>query len=154
MNVYTLEQRWEMGPRSTYRRCRFSQKKIIFSDTAYFDLGGQVNKQTCRIWGTKNPHAYIEKPTHSKRVTVWCRFWSRGRHNWVTFFENEQGEGVTVNGDRYQAILNEFLFTKIEEEDVDKIWFQQDATCHTTLFLKIALSAAGLVSFGYLGAAI
>ena len=22
-----------------------------------------VNKQNCRIWGTENPHAYIEKPT-------------------------------------------------------------------------------------------
>ena len=28
-------------------------------------------------------------------------------------------------------MLNEFLFTKIEEEDIGKIWFQQDgATCH------------------------
>ena len=27
------------------------------------------------------------------------------------FFENEQGEDVTVNGDRYRAMLNEFLFT-------------------------------------------
>ena len=49
------------------------------------------------------------------------------------FFENEQGEAVTDNGDRYRAMLNEFLFTKIEEEDIDNIWFQQDgATCHTT----------------------
>ena len=38
--------------------------------------------------------------------------------------ENEHGETVTVNVDRYQAILNEFLFTKIEEEDIAKIWFQ------------------------------
>ena len=29
-------------------------------------------------------------------------------------------------------MLNEFLFTKIEEEDIGNIWFQQDgATCHT-----------------------
>ena len=29
-------------------------------------------------------------------------------------------------------MLNEFLFTKIEEEDIDNIWFQQDgATRHT-----------------------
>ena len=28
--------------------------------------------------------------------------------------------------------LNEFLFIKIEEEDIGNIWFQQDnATCHT-----------------------
>ena len=30
------------------------------------------------------------------------------------------------------AMLNEFLFTKIEEEDIANIWFQQDgATCRT-----------------------
>ena len=47
-------------------------------------------------------------------------------------FENKQGEAVTVNGDRCRAMLNEFLFTKIEEEDIGNIWFQQDdAICHT-----------------------
>ena len=50
----------------------------------------------------------------------------------MPFFKNEQGEAVTVNGDRYRAMLNEFLFTKIEEENIGNIWFQQDgATCHT-----------------------
>ena len=39
---------------------------------------------------------------------------------------------VTVNGDGYRTMLNEFLFTKIEEEYIGNIWFQQDgATCHT-----------------------
>ena len=29
-------------------------------------------------------------------------------------------------------MLDEFLFTKIKEEDIGNIWFQQDgATCHT-----------------------
>ena len=68
MVVYTHEQRWEVGLPD------FGKKKIIFSDEAHFDLGGYVNKQNCRIWGTENPHAYIEKPTHPKRVTVWCGF--------------------------------------------------------------------------------
>ena len=56
---------------------------------------------------------------------VWCGFWSRGIIGRF-FFENEQGEAVTVNGDRYRAMLNEFLFTKIKEEDIGNIWFQQD----------------------------
>ena len=61
---------------------------------------------------------------------------------------------VTVNGDRYRTMLNEFLFTKIEEEDIGNIWFQQDgATCHTAE-ATLALSAAELMSFGHLGAAI
>ena len=137
-------------------------KKIIFSDEAYFDLGGYVNKQNCRICGTENPNADIEKPTNPKRVTVWCGFWFRGIIG-PFFFENKQGEAIIVNGYRYRAMLNEFLFTKIEEEDIGNIWFQQDAAkCHTAeatpmfcvLFLKIALSAAELMSFGNLGAAI
>ena len=48
------------------------------------------------------------------------------------FFENEQEEAIMVNGDRYRAMLNEFLFTKIEEEDIGNTWFQQDSSkCHT-----------------------
>ena len=105
-------------------------KKIISSNEAHFDLGGYVNKQNCRIWGTENSYAYIEKPTHPKRVIVWCGFWSKGKIG-PFFFENEQVEAVTVYGDRYRAILNEFLFTKIEKEDIGNIWFQQDsAICH------------------------
>ena len=64
------------------------------------------------FWGTENPHAYIENATHPKRVTVCCGFWSRGIIR-PFFFENEQGE---ADGDRSRAMLNEFLFTKIEEE--------------------------------------
>ena len=55
--MYTLEQRW-------YKRTDFGKKKVIFSDEAHFDVGGYVYKKNCRIWGTENPHAYIEKPTH------------------------------------------------------------------------------------------
>ena len=44
--------------RSTYRRCQFWPKKIIFSYDAHFDLGWNVNKQYCRIWGTEIPQAY------------------------------------------------------------------------------------------------
>ena len=69
------------------------------------------------IWGTENPHAYFKKPTHPKRVTVWCGFWFRGIIG-PFFFENEQGEAVIVNGDCYRAMLNEFVFTKIEEEEI------------------------------------
>ena len=62
----------------------FGKKTIIFSDETHFDLGGYLNKQNCRIWGTEIAHAYIEKSTYTKRVTVWCRFWVQ-RHNWGIF---------------------------------------------------------------------
>ena len=75
-------------------------KKIIYSDEAHFDLGGYVTKRNCRIWSTENLHAYIENPIYSKRVTVWCGFWSTGLIE-PLFFDNGQGETVTVNSDRY-----------------------------------------------------
>lgn len=106
-------------------------RKIIFSDEAHFHLGGYVNKQNCRIWGTENPHVVVEKPIHPQRVTVWCGFWSGGIIG-PFFFENEEGASVTVNGEHYRAMLSDFFFEQIEEEDLDDIWFQQDgATCHT-----------------------
>ena len=123
MVVYTLEQRWEVGLRST---CWIWQRS-----KSNFDLGGYINKQNCHIWGTENQHAYIEKPTHPKRVIFWCEFWSRGIIG-TFFFENVQGEAVTVNSDRCLAMLNECLCTKNEEEDIGNIWFQQvGTTCHT-----------------------
>ena len=99
-----------------------AKKKVIFSDEAHFDLGGYINMQNCLIWGTQNPHVYIKKPTHPKLVIVWCGFWSRGIIG-PFFLENKQGVAVTVNGDRYRTTLNEFLFTKIEEENISNIWF-------------------------------
>ena len=82
------------------------QKLPILADEAHFDLGEYVNKQKCRIWGTENQHAY-KKPTHPKRATVWCGFWFRAIIK-SFFFETEQGEAVTVNGDCYRAMLNDF----------------------------------------------
>ena len=91
-------------------------KKVIFSDEVHFDLGNYVNNQNCHIWGTGNPHSYIEKPMHPKRVTVWCVFWFRGiiEPFFLIFISSKMNmEAVTVNGDRYRAMFNEFLFTKI-----------------------------------------
>ena len=87
MVVYALEQRWEILRQIDLQKMLIFAKKIIFSDEAHFELGGYVNKQDCRIWGTENQHAYIKKPTHPKRVTVWC-----GGIIGPFFFENEQGE--------------------------------------------------------------
>ena len=62
------------------------------------------------------------------------------------------GPIITVNGNCYRVMLNEVLFTKFEEKDIGNSCFQQDGgTCHTA---EAALSAAKLMSFGHLGAAI
>ena len=103
--------------------------------SVHFRLFGQkvnkVNKQNCRIWGSENLNVIIEKPLKPQRMIVWCEFWYGGIIG-PFFFENDQGAAVTVNDERYRAMLNEFSFPKIEEDDMDDICLQQNgATCHT-----------------------
>ncbi|GFU94482.1 putative transposable element [Trichonephila clavipes] len=43
-----------------------------------------------------------------------------------------RGHNVTVNGDRYRAIITNFFIPQLNNHDVQELWFQQDgATCHT-----------------------
>ena len=104
--------RWEVDQRSTYRRCRFWQKKnYLFRWSSFWSW--RVCKQAKLLHlGHREPHAYIETPTHPKQVIPCCGFWSRGIIE-PFFFENEQGAAVTVNGKCYRARLKEFLLTKI-----------------------------------------
>ena len=79
---------------------------------------------------------------HPQRVTVWCGFWYGGIIE-TFFFENEQGAAVTVNVELYRAMLNEFLFPKIEKDGIDNIWFQQDrAICHAANVITDLLRTA------------
>ena len=73
-------------------------------------------------------------------------------------FENEQGEGVTVNGDHYRAICSQ----KLKRRILPTFGFNRTVLRATqpklnsmflALFLKTALSAAELMSFGHIGAA-
>ncbi|GFW96317.1 uncharacterized protein TNCV_1918431 [Trichonephila clavipes] len=80
-------------------------KRILFVDEAHFWLNGYVNKQNCRIWS----EGLLE-----------------------SFFKNDEGHNVTVNGDRYRAMITNFFIPELNNHDVQELWFQQDgATCHT-----------------------
>ncbi|GFS96326.1 uncharacterized protein TNCV_16751 [Trichonephila clavipes] len=49
-----------------------------------------------------------------------------------SFFKNDEGHNVTVNGDRYRAMIANFFIPELNNHDVQELWFQQDgATCHT-----------------------
>ena len=106
-------------------------RKIIMSEEAHFYLEGYVNKQNCRIWGSESPKMIIEKPLYPQRVTVWRGFWAEGIIE-PYFFGNEARAAVSVNGLRYRTMINEFVWTELEDMDVDNIHFQQDHdTWHT-----------------------
>ncbi|GFV09413.1 transposase [Trichonephila clavipes] len=84
-------------------------KRILFSEEVHFWLNGYVNKQKCRIWSEANPQVLVE-----------------------SFFKNDEGHNVTVNGDRYRAMITNFFIPELNNHVVSDLWFLQDgATCHT-----------------------
>ncbi|GFS57357.1 putative DD41D transposase [Trichonephila clavipes] len=71
-------------------------------------------------------------PLHPDKLTVWCALWAGGIIG-PYFLKNDEGHNVTVNGDRYRAMITNFFFIpELNNYDVQELWFQQDgATCHT-----------------------
>ncbi|GFW85841.1 DUF4817 domain-containing protein [Trichonephila clavipes] len=106
-------------------------KRNLFSDEAHFWLNGYVNKQNCRIWSEANPQVYVETPLHPEKLIVWCALWAGGIIG-PYFFKNDEGHNVTVNGDRYRAMITNFFIPELNNHDIQELWFQQDSsTCHT-----------------------
>ncbi|GFX86247.1 putative transposable element [Trichonephila clavipes] len=83
------------------------------------------------FWSEANPQVYVETPLHPEKLTVWCALWAGGIIG-PYFFKNDEGRNVTVNGDRYRAMITNFLIPELNNHDVQELWFQQDgATCLT-----------------------
>ncbi|GFV07652.1 transposable element Tc3 transposase [Trichonephila clavipes] len=85
-------------------------------------------------------HRYIQK-----KLTVWCALYAGG-----IFFKNDEGHNVTVNGDRYRAMITNFFIPELNNHDVQELWFQQDGeTCHTAR-ATIDLLSCDLTPLDYL----
>ena len=106
-------------------------RKIVFSDEAHFWLNGFVNNQNYRIWSDIIPEEILQTQLYSEKCTVWCGLHTGGLIG-PYFFKNEAGVNVTVNGERYRTMINEYFFRNMDGIDPDEMWMQQDgATCHT-----------------------
>ncbi|GFV48626.1 putative DD41D transposase [Trichonephila clavipes] len=67
-----------------------------------------------------------------KKTDVWCALWAGGIIGPYFFKKSDEGHKVTVNGDRYRAMITNFFIPELNNHDVQELWFQQDvATCHT-----------------------
>ncbi|GFW26624.1 hypothetical protein TNCV_2850141 [Trichonephila clavipes] len=80
-------------------------KLILFNDEAHFWSNGYVNKQNCRIWSEANPQVYVETPLHPEKLTDGALYGLV-----ESFFKNDEGHNVTVNGDRFRAMITNFSF--------------------------------------------
>ncbi|GFV46799.1 uncharacterized protein TNCV_1882581 [Trichonephila clavipes] len=94
-------------------------KRILFSYEALFWLNGYVNKQNCRIWSEANPQVYVGTPLHPEKLTVLCALWAGGIIG-PYFFKNDEGHNVTVNGDRYRAMIINFFIPELNNHDVQE----------------------------------
>ena len=106
---------------------------LLMSDEAHFHLNGMVNKQNFRYWATENPREIYKRPLHSPKVTVWC---AMGKTAIIGpyFFEDNHGNAVTVNSERYIEMINSFFVPALRRRHItiQHVWFQQDgATAHT-----------------------
>jgi hypothetical protein len=45
-------------------------EKVQFSDEATFRVSGALNRRNARIWGSEDPHAYVEHQRDSPKVNV------------------------------------------------------------------------------------
>ncbi|GFW11628.1 putative transposable element [Trichonephila clavipes] len=95
------------------------------------DMGQCVGRWMLRKAIEANPQVYVETPLHPEKLTVWCALWAGGNIG-PYFFKNDEGQNVTVNGDRYSTMITNFFIPELNNHDVQELWFQQDgATCHT-----------------------
>lgn len=105
---------------------------LWMSDEAHFHLSGFVNKQNFRYWAAENPRLLHETPLHAQKVTVWCAMSANGIIG-PYFFEDEAENAVTVNSERYVAMIQNFLTPQHVRFPINEdTLFQQDgATSHT-----------------------
>ena len=134
--VYTIEQCWEVGRRSTYKRCRFWQKKNhLFRWSSFW------SRRICKQ--AKLSHLGLRKPTrihwkaNAPKTSHCLERILVQRHNFYSQISKRR-------------ILTTFGFNRTALRAAQPKLYSM----FCALFLKIALSAAELMSFDQLGAAI
>ncbi|GFU84228.1 hypothetical protein TNCV_1269291 [Trichonephila clavipes] len=107
-----------MGPSNDCRCSRFSKANFV-SDEAHFWLNGNVTKQTA-AFGVKLIHKCMSKHRYIQKTDCLVRFMGW----WNPSSKNDEGHNVTVNGDRYRAMITNFFIPELNNHDVQELWFQ------------------------------
>lgn len=97
-------------------------KNIVFTDECTFTLNNEPNRQNCRIWDTKNPHAFLETRTqYPQKLNVWVGI--LGAHIIGPFFID--GNLTSV---RFLEMLENDITPAINEiaRENHEIWYQMD----------------------------
>ena len=110
-----------------WRESRFSLQNVWFSDKAHLSLSSHANSKSSIFWGSQAPDEVLQRPLHSVKCTAWVAISKHGIIG-LFWFENDLGETMTVNKERYIVILNNFWRTLSARCGVhqEEQWFKQD----------------------------
>ncbi|GFS73713.1 transposable element Tc3 transposase [Trichonephila clavipes] len=73
-------------------------------------------------------------PKRDGRCSRFSALWAGGIIG-PYFFKNDEGHNVTVNGDRYRAMITNFFIPELNNHDVQELGFQQDGAARATINL-------------------
>ncbi|KAK3892905.1 hypothetical protein Pcinc_003271 [Petrolisthes cinctipes] len=90
------------------RNDRNFTQNLMMTDEAHFHLNGFINKQNCHFWGFENPRSVHQRELHHVKCTVWCGL-TADEIIGPYIFEDDHGNAVTVNGERYRTMIENFL---------------------------------------------
>ena len=148
MVVYTLEQRWEVGLRSTYRRCRFWQNNHLFIWSSFWSWRLCKQAKLLPLGHRKSTRIHWEADA---TTTSHCLVQNLvQRHNWVIFLRkwmNLQSVAIVIG----HWCWTDFCSQKFKRRILATFGYNRKVLRATqpkihsmfcVLFLKITLSVA------------
>ena len=120
MDWFTLKQRWDLlDQQETQWWISSFRLKLVFTL-----MGALISKII--VLGAQKTHMW-PYVMHLLRMTVWCGLWNVhiSLKCWNT-------ESITVNGDTYRSVINDFFVFALHGVDMNEFWFQEVcAICNT-----------------------
>ena len=85
-------------------------QNVWFINEAHFSLSGHANNKNSVFWWSQAPDEVLQRPLHSVKCTAWVAV---SKHCIIRpfWFENDVGETITINKERYIVVLNKFWRT-------------------------------------------
>ena len=81
-----------------------------FSDEAHFSLSGHFNSKNSVFWGSQAPDKVLQRSLDSAKCTTWVAILKHGIIG-PLWFENNVGEIMAINKERYIMVVNKFWRT-------------------------------------------
>ena len=103
---------------------------ILFSDKAHFHFSRHVNKENMSFWESQQLNKHTQQPLSHEKFTVWCAIGKGGIFR-PYFFEDNDGNRVTVDAERYIEMMQRMLVPALKRRrgiNMSTVVFQQDGT--------------------------